>query len=58
VTFLYFQTPTFLPNTEYFFYDQPVAGIKNAISDKIRLEDNVLPSGDTLSSFKSYFSTN
>ena len=50
--FLYFQTPTFLPNTEYFFYDQPVIGIKNAISDKIRLEDNVLPAGNTLSSLR------
>jgi len=50
--FYYFQSPTFIPNTEYFFYDQPVIGIKNAISDKIRLEDNVLPPGDTLSPFK------
>jgi hypothetical protein len=44
--------PTFVPNTEYFFYDQPVAGIKNAISDKIRLEDNTLPAGDTLSAIR------
>ena len=50
-------TPTFLPNTEYFFYDQPVVGIQNAVSDKIRLEDNVLPSGDTLSAFR-YISQN
>ena len=50
--FNFFQTPTFIPNTEYFFYDQPVIGIKNAISDKIRLEDNILPAGDTLSPFK------
>ncbi len=34
------------------FVDQPIVGIKNAISDKIRVEDNVLPSGDTLSPFK------
>jgi hypothetical protein len=45
-------TPTFIPNTEYFFYDQPVIGIKNAISDKIRLEDNTLPAGDTLSAIR------
>jgi hypothetical protein len=45
-------TPTFVPNTEYFFYDQPVVGIKNAISDKIRLEDNTLPAGDTLSAIR------
>ena len=50
-------TPTFLPNTEYFFYDQPVVGIQNSVSDKIRLEDNVLPSGDTLSAFR-YISQN
>jgi len=49
--------PTFLPNTEYFFYDQPVVGIQNSVSDKIRLEDNVLPSGDTLSAFR-YISQN
>jgi hypothetical protein len=45
-------TPTFVPNTEFFFADQPVAGIKNIISDKIRIENNVLPSGDTLSQYK------
>jgi hypothetical protein len=45
-------TPTFNPNIEYFFIDQPLAGIKNAISDKIRLEDNILPSGNTLSAFR------
>ena len=42
----------FVPNTEYFFYDQPIAGIKNAISDKIRLEDNTLPEGNTLSAIR------
>jgi hypothetical protein len=51
--FNFFTTPTFVPNTEYFFYDQPAVGIKNAISDKIRLENNVMPSGDTLSPFRS-----
>ena len=40
------------PNEEYFFYDQPVAGIKNAISDKIRLENDIIPSGNTLSPFR------
>jgi hypothetical protein len=51
--FNFFTTPTFVPNTEYFFYDQPAVGIKNAISDKIRLENNVMPSGNTLSPFRS-----
>jgi hypothetical protein len=46
-------TSSFVPNTEYFFLDQPVVGIKNAISDKIRLEDSVIPSGNTLSPFRS-----
>ena len=51
--FVYGNTPTFNPNTEYFLIDQPLAGIKNAISDKIRIEDNIVPSGDTLSPYKS-----
>lgn len=45
-------TPKFASNKEYFFYDQPVAGIKNAISDKIRLENDTLPAGNTLSSIR------
>lgn len=50
--FAFLQTPIFIPNVEYTFYDQPIAGIKNAISDKVRLEDNVLPPGNTLSPFR------
>ena len=46
-------TPTFLPNHEYFFTDQPIAGIKNIVGDKIRIENNVIPSGDTLSPYMS-----
>ena len=45
--------PTFNPNTEYFFYDQPAVGIKNPVSDKIRLENSVIPYGNTLSPFRS-----
>jgi hypothetical protein len=52
-TFYIHDIPTFNPNTEYFFIDQPIIGIKNAISDKIRVEDNTIPSGDTLSAFRS-----
>ena len=44
-------TPTFVSNEEYFFYDQPIIGIKNSVSDKIRIEDNVMPEGDVLSPF-------
>ena len=46
-------TPTYKANTEYFFQDQPAVGIKNRVTDKIRVEDNVLPAGDTLSPFQS-----
>ena len=49
--YAFFQTPTFAPNTEYFFYDQLAVGIKNAVSDKIRIENNVLPAGNVLSPF-------
>jgi hypothetical protein len=45
-------TSSFVPNTEYFFYDQPAVGIKNAVSDKIRLENDTLPSGNTLSAIR------
>jgi hypothetical protein len=48
----FISTPKFVSNEEYFFYDQPIAGIKNAISDKIRLENNTLPTGNTLSSIR------
>jgi len=46
-------TPTYEANTETFLIDQPAVGIKNRVTDKIRIEDNVLPAGDTLSSFQS-----
>jgi hypothetical protein len=51
--FSYTVTPTFNPNTEHFFYDQPIVGIRNSMSDKIRIENNVIPPGDTLSPFRS-----
>jgi len=44
---------TFEKNEEYFFYSQPVIGIKNAVNDKIRVENNVMPDGDVLSPFMS-----
>ena len=44
---------SFSGNTEYYFLDQPAVGIKNRITDKVRLEDNVIPNGDTLSPFHS-----
>jgi hypothetical protein len=50
-------TPTFVPNTEYFYYDQPIAGIKNAIADKIRIENNVIPGGRCFISIYVFIST-
>lgn len=41
---------TYIPNVEYFFYDQPIAGIKNAITDKIKVATTDLY-GTTLSAF-------
>jgi hypothetical protein len=43
--------PEYLPNSEYFFLDQPAVGIKNRINDKVRWESNVLP-GNTLSQYR------
>lgn len=34
---------SFIPNREIYFYDQFPAGIKNIISNKIRLDNNILP---------------
>jgi hypothetical protein len=43
----------FVPQTEYYYYDQPVVGIKNRVSQKIESENLSLPEGDTLSSIRS-----
>ena len=51
--FYFNTTPTFIPNVETFFADQPVAGLRNIIKDKIRIENNVIPEGNTLSPFTS-----
>ena len=50
--FTFSSTPSYKTNTEYFFLDQPAVGIKNRITDKIRVEDNILPEGDVLSPFQ------
>jgi len=42
---------SFIPNKEIIYLDQFPAGIKNAISDKIKITNNILPEGDTLSPF-------
>tara|TARA_R100001509_G_scaffold31799_1_gene16895 strand:- start:571 stop:4305 length:3735 start_codon:yes stop_codon:yes gene_type:complete len=51
--FYYNTTPTFIPNVETFFVDQPIVGIKNIVGDKIRIENNVIPEGNTLSPYMS-----
>ena len=38
---------------DFIYYDQPAVGIKNRISEKIRPSDLILPSGDTLSPYRS-----
>jgi len=43
----------FTPQTEFIYYDQPAVGIKNRISEKIRIEDTIIPSGDTLTPYRS-----
>jgi len=43
----------FYPQTEFIYYDQPAVGIKNRISQKIRIEDNLLPTGDVLTPYRS-----
>lgn len=51
-SFYFNSTPSYNTNTETFFLDQPAVGIKNRITDKVRFESDVIPSGNTLSSFK------
>ena len=42
---------TFEPNTEIIYQDQFISGIKNSVSEKIRIVDMNLPSGNTLSQY-------
>jgi len=51
--FYFNTTPTFIPNTEMFFVDQPIAGLRNTIKDKIRIENNIIPEGNTISPYMS-----
>ena len=43
------KNPSFSTNTEEVFFNQPISGIKNRISNKIAVIDNSLPEGDSLS---------
>lgn len=44
---------TFTPNIETVYLDQPAAGIKNIVSNKIQIVDMNLPAGNTLSQYRS-----
>lgn len=44
---------TFIPNVETVYLDQPAAGIKNIVSNKIQIVDMNLPTGSTLSQYRS-----
>lgn len=44
---------TFSSNTDTIYFDQPAVGIKNTISNKIQVSTPILPSGDTLSRYRS-----
>jgi hypothetical protein len=43
---------TFPANTEFIYYDQPAVGIKNRISEKVRIADLVVASGNTLTPYR------
>ena len=45
----YLSSGSFSTNKETTYLNQVPVGIKNRITDKITLEDNIIPSGDTLS---------
>lgn len=44
-------TYSFVPQTEVIYQDQFDAGVKNSVSEKIRIENTILPSGSTLSPY-------
>ena len=56
--FYFDDTPVFESNNEQFFYDQPISGIRNPISDKIRIENNNFPTGSVLSQYRSLSQNN
>jgi hypothetical protein len=43
----------FVSNIETVYLDQPIAGIKNIVSNKIQIVDMTLPTGSTLSQYRS-----
>ena len=49
----YISSESFIKNKEYIHLNQPHQGIKNKVTDRISLSDNIIPTGDTLSSKRS-----
>ena len=49
----YFVTGSFITNREEIFLNQVPGGIKNRITDKIKIVDEILPTGSTLSPYRS-----
>ena len=45
--------PVFYPNIEPFFYNQPIAGIRNRVTDKIQIVNSIYPTGSVLSQYRS-----
>jgi hypothetical protein len=50
---LYTESINYANNIESFFYDQPIAGIKNRVTDKIQIVSSSYPTGSTLSQYRS-----
>ncbi len=50
---LYIKDCTVSSNIESFFYDQPIAGIKNRVTDKIQIVSSSYPTGSVLSQYRS-----
>jgi hypothetical protein len=44
---------SYTTNIEPFFYDQPIAGIKNRVTDKIQIVSSSYPTGSVLSQYRS-----
>jgi hypothetical protein len=50
-TYRLFSPFTFEPNTETLYQNQFIAGIKNSVSEKIRIVNQIVPTGNTLSQY-------
>jgi hypothetical protein len=50
---LYTESINYVVNNESFFYDQPIAGIKNRVTDKIQIVSSSYPTGSVLSQYRS-----